>query len=744
MTRQISPAAALHPDEFVVILRDNTGRANGLDKVGTGLHTRFAFWDELDDATGGQFPKTKCPVGFAEADNWRRDDLRSQSSPIDVRYAVQLIADRDHEFGGSGGGLTDAGDGASGLSGATRERGPAGGAGTITGGGGAGAGESAKGCDTSPAHWSAFNRSTRLVDQFPDVRGGTDATRGEALLVSTVCVVDDPAGPFAGATVVGPVLEAGGRVDGSPDFLEADVTSAFAGGVGAGTSTVVANQAGSTIAGGGAGTGSRLASGHNFDGDKVGVWWSIVRNRGKDDVIGSGVRSTDCSLSGIRHDAHFEWDEHGRLYITPEDISNLADMDGMKFKSYLAWDKTVANAFSALGHETAQIRPVVVISQFAPPTCLVEDAVGTPTTNPGGDRAESGGASDDDMSTAQLDGGGKTGKPPKDGGGGGRPIGYEIFFDPSSGMRVGLDNDLSNSSSYGTALRLGAEHSAEPPAGNADVALTGGLIGDLVVDNRRGPSGDLDRSIVYVFQGDGSTTPTAGEITLAETTQIGAQISDDPVIRWGHTEDTRRIEQEFDSSLGSGRFRIAYFDDNDAYIDEQIDVVAAFDLQDTSEASIYSWAPESNFRLEKAGAEIGGEPTGGMTFAGKAWMGSDNGLAEFAYRTIDNVVMRAKLDSDPELIYRHGVVMDEQSSDPGSTGAGEGTWWVKDDTPSRPYFTDDTGVDFDLTEGSGGGSGASTSEDVTVSAPFEDLQVNLDYLNAKAARCWMTSSILAL
>jgi hypothetical protein len=49
------------------------------------------------------------------------------------------------------------------------------------------------------------------------------------------------------------------------------------------------------------------------------------------------------------------------------------------------------------------------------------------------------------------------------------------------------------------------------------------------------------------------------------------------------------------------------------------------------------------------------------------------------------------------LIDPTGVVLDEQSTVPGGVpGAAKGTFWVKDDSPNKPYFTDDAGTDFDL------------------------------------------------
>lgn len=48
------------------------------------------------------------------------------------------------------------------------------------------------------------------------------------------------------------------------------------------------------------------------------------------------------------------------------------------------------------------------------------------------------------------------------------------------------------------------------------------------------------------------------------------------------------------------------------------------------------------------------------------------------------------------------LVLDEQSSVPETPTAGYGQFWVKDDAPCRPYFTDDDGTDFDLLSASAG------------------------------------------
>ncbi|GAF95763.1 unnamed protein product, partial [marine sediment metagenome] len=53
--------------------------------------------------------------------------------------------------------------------------------------------------------------------------------------------------------------------------------------------------------------------------------------------------------------------------------------------------------------------------------------------------------------------------------------------------------------------------------------------------------------------------------------------------------------------------------------------------------------------------------------------------------------------------------------------AGQGHYWVKDDAPSRPYFTDDGNNDFDLTAGTGGGG--TLDETITGGTPDNDLVV---------------------
>lgn len=69
------------------------------------------------------------------------------------------------------------------------------------------------------------------------------------------------------------------------------------------------------------------------------------------------------------------------------------------------------------------------------------------------------------------------------------------------------------------------------------------------------------------------------------------------------------------------------------------------------------------------------------------------------------------------LIDPTGLVLSEVGTDPASTGAGEGTIWVKSTTPTTLYFTDSAGSDHQLgTGGGGGGSGTVTS--IATTAPI--------------------------
>jgi len=61
------------------------------------------------------------------------------------------------------------------------------------------------------------------------------------------------------------------------------------------------------------------------------------------------------------------------------------------------------------------------------------------------------------------------------------------------------------------------------------------------------------------------------------------------------------------------------------------------------------------------------------------------------------VVVNGKL-TVTGLIDPTGLVLSEQGSDPASTGAGEGTFWVKNDTPNTPMFTDGAGADWGLVQ----------------------------------------------
>lgn len=78
---------------------------------------------------------------------------------------------------------------------------------------------------------------------------------------------------------------------------------------------------------------------------------------------------------------------------------------------------------------------------------------------------------------------------------------------------------------------------------------------------------------------------------------------------------------------------------------------------------------------------------------------SDTGTGTI-FLTADDVVVSNKL-TVAGLIDPTGLVLSEQSSDPASTSAGEGTIWVRDDSPNVLMFTDDDGTDWNLLDGSG-------------------------------------------
>lgn len=73
----------------------------------------------------------------------------------------------------------------------------------------------------------------------------------------------------------------------------------------------------------------------------------------------------------------------------------------------------------------------------------------------------------------------------------------------------------------------------------------------------------------------------------------------------------------------------------------------------------------------------------------------------YAMEATGDVLVTGKL-TVTGLIDPTGIKMDEQAADPGATGAGEGTFWVKSDAPSTPYFTDDTGGNHNLLATGGG------------------------------------------
>lgn len=92
----------------------------------------------------------------------------------------------------------------------------------------------------------------------------------------------------------------------------------------------------------------------NFNG-LLDTFW-ITRHT---DAYGAGREQTPFGILSERTDAHFDWPnsaEHGRIKFQRLDLSGVP-VGGVKYKSSLGWDPTVANEDSELGKENGQWRP---------------------------------------------------------------------------------------------------------------------------------------------------------------------------------------------------------------------------------------------------------------------------------------------------------------------------------------------------------------------------------------------------
>ena len=94
----------------------------------------------------------------------------------------------------------------------------------------------------------------------------------------------------------------------------------------------------------------------------------------------------------------------------------------------------------------------------------------------------------------------------------------------------------------------------------------------------------------------------------------------------------------------------------------------------------YSFVGDTNTGMYSSGADIIEFAVGG----GKVVEIDAAGLDVTGKLTVSGMI-------DPT-----GLMTTEQAAVPQAPGAGEGTWWAKNDAPNRPYFTDDAGTDNKL------------------------------------------------
>ncbi len=144
----------------------------------------------------------------------------------------------------------------------------------------------------------------------------------------------------------------------------------------------------------------------------------------------------------------------------------------------------------------------------------------------------------------------------------------------------------------------------------------------------------------------------------------------------------------------------------------------------------YSFVGDTNTGMYSSGADIIEFAVGG----GKVVEIDAAGLDVTGKLTVSGMI-------DPT-----GLMTTEQAAVPQAPGAGEGTWWAKNDAPNRAYFTDDAGTDNQLAYSSEITSGAALpgitnvlfvdkssiagSEDGSMTNPFHSID---DAYNAAAA-----------
>jgi hypothetical protein len=127
-----------------------------------------------------------------------------------------------------------------------------------------------------------------------------------------------------------------------------------------------------------------------------------------------------------------------------------------------------------------------------------------------------------------------------------------------------------------------------------------------------------------------------------------------------------------------------------------------FGLTRASDSSLYY------FRVDQSALFYRDDPPGGAIHfyvnrtTGWVGIGSDTPVGTELLRVVGDARIEGKL-TVTGLIDPTGLVVDEQATVPGGApGAAKGTFWIKDDSPNRPYFTDDAGTDHDLLSASAG------------------------------------------
>ena len=164
--------------------------------------------------------------------------------------------------------------------------------------------------------WSGRNRSTPVVDY----RNGKGRT---GLLSQLAQVVDSPDGAYSLGLVLGPDVQA--EEDGG-DALDAGFLLD--------------------------------AQGHE---PQAGYLSTVFRASNPADVTGRGVEGTPWGILGIRHDAHFEYEDetHGRLLLDPSDVSARKEPTWpIQLKIVLGFDPSRANEDTDNRHESGQWRPI--------------------------------------------------------------------------------------------------------------------------------------------------------------------------------------------------------------------------------------------------------------------------------------------------------------------------------------------------------------------------------------------------